>query len=301
MAYVRLYELTVELCEAISRLSVPDISQLLTPENMSYGSKAATRIASKVVLITGASAGIGEATAKEIAATAKGNIKLILTARRKDKLDKLSTELKEQYPEILVLAAELDVSKIDTIKPFVQNLPKEFADIDVLINNAGLALGRDPVGSILDEDITNMFQTNVLGLITLTQAVLPLMQKKNSGDIINLGSIAGRDPYPGGGIYCPTKASVKSFSHVLRKELISTKIRVIEIDPGNVETEFSQIRFKGDLEKAKAVYAGTEPLYADDIAEFIVFAITRKEKTVMAETLVFSTNQASATHLYRES
>lgn len=267
---------------------------------MSYGSKAADRIANKTVLITGASAGIGEATAKEIASASNGNIKLILTARRKEKLDTLSNDLKANYSNIQVLPIELDVSKTDTIRPFVNNLPSEFSDIDVLINNAGLALGRDPVGSILDEDISNMFQTNVLGLITLTQAVLPIMQKKNSGDIINLGSIAGRDPYPGGGIYCPTKASVKSFSHVLRKELISTKIRVIEIDPGNVETEFSRVRFKGDVEKAKAVYAGTEPLFADDIAEFIVFAITRKQKTVMAETLVFSTNQASATHLYRE-
>lgn len=267
---------------------------------MSYGSKAAERIANKVVLITGASAGIGEATAKEIATAAKGDIKLILTARRTDKLDKVSQDLKSEFPNIKVLTAALDVSKLETIKPFIEGLPEEFADIDVLVNNAGLALGRDEIGTILDTDMMTMFQTNVFGLITLTQAVLNIMKKKDSGDIINLGSIAGRDPYPGGGIYCPTKASVKSFSHVLRKELIATKIRVIEIDPGNVETEFSNVRFKGDLDKAKAVYAGTEPLYADDIAEFIVFAITRKQKTVMAETLVFSTNQASAVHLYRE-
>ncbi|CAH6720441.1 NADP-dependent 3-hydroxy acid dehydrogenase [[Candida] jaroonii] len=268
---------------------------------MSYGSKAGERLANKVVLITGASSGIGEATAKDIAATTNGKIKLILTARRKEKLDKLSSDLKDQYSDIEVLPVELDVSKLETIKPFIGGLPKEFADIDVLVNNAGLALGRDPVGTILESDIVTMFHTNVLGLITLTQAVLPIMKAKNSGDIINLGSIAGRDPYPGGGIYCPTKASVKSFSHVLRKELISTKIRVIEIDPGNVETEFSNVRFKGDLEKAKQVYAGTEPLYAEDIAEFVVFAITRKQKTVMAEALVFSTNQASATHLHRDS
>lgn len=266
---------------------------------MTYGSRAAERIADKTVLITGASAGIGSATAKEIANAANGKIKLILTARRKDKLDQLSQDLKSGFPDIKVLTTELDVSKLDTIRPFIENLPKEFSDIDVLVNNAGLALGRDNVGDILDEDMTAMFTTNVLGLITMTQAVLPIMKAKNKGDIINLGSIAGRDPYPGGGIYCPTKASVKSFSHVLRKELISTKIRIIEIDPGNVETEFSNVRFKGDLEKAKAVYAGTEPLYAEDIAEFITFAITRKEKTVMAEALLFSTNQASASHLYR--
>lgn len=268
---------------------------------MSYGSKAAERIANKVVLITGASAGIGESTARELASAANGNLRLILTARREDKLAVLAKELKEQYSNIKIHTQEFDVSKIDTIKPFVQNLPEEFADIDVLINNAGKALGRDEIGTILAEDIVGMFDTNVLGLITLTQEVLPIFKKKNSGDIVNLGSIAGRDPYPGGGIYCPTKAAVKSFSHVLRKELINTKIRVIEVDPGNVETEFSNVRFKGDLDKAKKVYEGTEPLVAEDIADLIVFTLTRKQNTVIAETLIFSTNQASASHLYRES
>lgn len=267
---------------------------------MSYGSKAAERLSKKTILITGASAGIGEATAREFAAAANGNIKLILTARRKDKLEDLAKSLKSEYPDIQVLPVSLDVSNVLSIEPFVASLPKDFSDIDVLINNAGLALGRDEVGSIDPQDIVTMFNTNVLGLITLTQAVLKIFKAKNSGDIVNLGSIAGRDPYPGGGIYCATKASVKSFSHVLRKELISTKIRVLEVDPGNVETEFSQVRFKGDTEKAKAVYAGTEPLLAEDIAEIIVFGVTRKQKTVIAETLVFSTNQASAFHLYRE-
>lgn len=266
---------------------------------MSYGAKAAERIADKIVLITGASAGIGEATARELAATADGKIKLILTARRVDKLTALAKDLTEQYPAIKIHAAEFDVSKLDTIKPFVQGLPKEFADIDVLINNAGKALGRDPVGSILTEDIEGMFVTNVLGLITLTQAVLPIFQAKDSGDIVNLGSIAGRDPYPGGAIYCPSKASVKSFSHALRKELINTKIRVIEVDPGNVETEFSIVRFKGDKEAAKKVYEGTTPLFAEDIAELIVFALTRKQNVVIAEQLIFPSHQASASHLYR--
>ncbi|KAK6454825.1 uncharacterized protein RJT20DRAFT_135994 [Scheffersomyces xylosifermentans] len=266
---------------------------------MSYGAKGAERLANKTILITGASAGIGLATAKEIADAANGNVKLVLTARRKEKLDQLAEELKKSFPNIKVLAASLDVSKVETIPGFVKDLPKEFADIDVLINNAGLALGRDPIGEILQEDINGMFQTNVLGLINLTQAVLPILKAKNSGDIVNLGSIAGRDPYPGGGIYCATKAAVKSFSHVLRKELINTKIRVLEVDPGNVETDFSITRFKNDVEKAKAVYANTEPLVAEDIAEIIVFGITRKQNTVIAETLVFSTNQASASHLYR--
>lgn len=266
---------------------------------MSYGGKAAERLSGKIALITGASAGIGRATAFELAHAANGNLKLVLTARRLEKLQEVKKELELQYPRIQVLVQEFDVSDLDSIKPFVTNLPKEFSDIDILVNNAGKALGREEVGQIAAADIREMFDTNVLALITLTQELLPLFKAKNAGDIVNLGSIAGRDPYPGGAIYCPTKAAVKSFSHALRKELISTKIRVIEIDPGNVETEFSNVRFRGDHDKAKAVYAGTEPLVADDIAELITFAVTRRENTVVAETLVFSTNQASASHLYR--
>lgn len=267
---------------------------------MSYGGKALERLKGKTILITGASAGIGEATVRELAEAAEGNLKFILTARRKDKLDQLKKDLELRFPSIKVLTVQLDVSNFSAIKSFVQDLPKEFSEVDVLINNAGKALGREEVGQIADRDIKEMFDTNVLALIVLTQEILKSFKAKNSGDIVNLGSIAGRDPYPGGGIYCPTKAAVKSFSQALRKELINTKIRVIEVDPGNVETEFSNIRFRGDLEKAKAVYAGTEPLVAADIAEIIVFALTRKQNTVIAETLVFSTNQASSSHLYRE-
>lgn len=266
---------------------------------MSYGSRAAERLNGKTVLITGASAGIGKATALELAEAANGSLKLILTARRIEKLEELKAELQQKYPTIQVYIEKLDVSDLTSIKPFVGLIPAPFNDIDILINNAGKALGRDEVGEIATSDIREMFDTNVLALITLTQEILPIFKAKNSGDIVNLGSIAGRDPYPGGGIYCPTKAAVKSFSHALRKELISTKIRVIEVDPGNVETEFSNVRFRGDVEKAKAVYAGTEPLVAEDIADLITFAVTRKQNTVIAETLIFSTNQASASHLYR--
>lgn len=266
---------------------------------MSYGPKAAERLANKVILITGASAGIGEATAKEFAEAADGKVKLILTARRKEKLDDLSTELKKSFPNILVYSAELDVSKIDTIEPFLASLPEEFADIDILVNNAGKAMGLDKVGDILNEDINAMFETNVLGLIAMTQQVLRIFKKKNSGDIVNLGSIAGRDPYPGGSIYCATKSAVKFFSHSLRKELISTKIRVLEVDPGAVETEFSVVRYNGDEKLAAATYAGMEPMVALDIAEVIVFGATRKENTVIAETLVFPTAQASASHVHK--
>lgn len=267
---------------------------------MSYGQRAISMVKNKVVLITGASAGIGRATAFELADVTKGNIKLILAARRKEKLGEISKELKTSYPSIEILELQLDISNIQSIQPFVKSIPSQFQDIDVLINNAGLALGRDNVGEIPEDYVTRMFSTNVLGLVTMTQAILPIMKKKNRGDIVNIGSVAGRDPYSGGGIYCSTKASVRSFTDVLRKELTDTKIRIIEIDPGNVETEFSNVRYNGDLDAAKKVYAGTEPLIAEDIAEIIVFAISRKLNTVIAETLVFSTNQASSRDIYRE-
>lgn len=274
-------------------------NQLSTVLAMSFGKKAAERLANKIILITGASSGIGEATAREIALAANGNISLILTARRQDRLTKVHDSLLKEFPSLKIHSAIFDVSKKEGIKPFISGLPKDFADIDVLINNAGKALGKANVGEIEDEDIEGMFQTNVLGLINLTQAVLPIFKAKNSGDIVNIGSIAGRDPYPGGAIYCATKSAVKFFSHSLRKELINTKIRVLEVDPGAVLTEFSLVRFKGDQSQADSVYEGTTPLGPEDIAEVIVFGLTRKQNTVIAETLVFPQHQASASHVYK--
>lgn len=268
---------------------------------MSFGSKAAERLANKIVLITGASSGIGAATAREFASAANGNIRLVLTARRESRLTELAKELSSTYAAIRVHTAKLDVSDTATIKPFISALPAEFADIDVLINNAGKALGKDVVGDISLDDISGMLQTNVLGLINVTQAVLPGMKARNSGSIVNIGSIAGREPYPGGSVYCASKAAVKSFSHALRKELISTRVRVLEVDPGAVETEFSMVRFHGDKAAADKVYEGTEPLTPEDIAEIIVFGVSRKENTVLAEALVFPSHQAGAVHVYKKS
>lgn len=265
---------------------------------MSFGAKAAERLAGKTILITGASAGIGEATALEYASVTP-NIKLILTARRAAKLEDLKTRLTNKYPEIKVYNASLDVSDLKAIDKFFDEIPEEFKDIDILINNAGLAKGVDKVGSIKQEDIDAMFNTNVRGNFYIVQKLMPLFKKKNSGDIVQLGSIAGREPYPGGSIYCATKHALRAFTSALRKETVDTNLRIIEIQPGNVETEFSSVRFSGDESKAKKVYEGTEPLYADDIAEIIVFATTRKANTVMAENLVFATNQASPFHIYR--
>lgn len=261
----------------------------------------AQRLAGKTILITGASTGIGYHTAKYFAEAAKGDLKLVLAARRVEKLEALQADLQKSYPSIKVHIDQLDVSKLDTIEPFVTNLPKDFATIDVLVNNAGKALGLDQIGTIDSKDVKEMFDVNVLGMIQLTQIVVNQMKERNTGDIVQLGSVAGRNPYPGGGVYCATKAALRSFTHVLREELINTKIRVIEIEPGNVATEeFSLVRFKGDASKAANVYKGTEPLYGEDIAELIVFAVSRAPNTVIAETLVFATNQASAYHIHRE-
>ncbi|AQZ16392.1 YMR226C [Zygosaccharomyces parabailii] len=266
---------------------------------MSQGRKAAERLAGKTVFITGASAGIGQATAKEYLDASNGHIKLILAARRLEKLQQIKDQVAKDYPTAQVHIGKLDVTAIDTIKPFLDKLPKEFQDIDILINNAGKALGTEKVGNIADKDIEGMFNTNVLGLIKVTQAVLPIFKKKNAGDVVNLASVAGREPYPGGSIYCATKHAVKAFTESLRMELVDTKIRVICVDPGNVETEFSMVRFRGDADKAKKVYENTKPLYAEDIGDFVVYATSRDQNTVIADTLIFSSNQASPYHIYR--
>jgi 3-hydroxy acid dehydrogenase/malonic semialdehyde reductase len=220
---------------------------------------AGKRLQGKTIVITGASSGIGRSTALEFARTSPKDLRLILTARRDDVLKELASEIKAEVGDgVKVLPVKLDVSKPDEIRNFVGNLPEEWKDINVLVNNAGMVKGVAKAPEIDEGDMNEMFQTNVTGLINMTQAILPIFQKRpegGQGDIINIGSIAGREPYVGGGIYCATKAAVRSFTESLRKELIATRIRVIGIDPGQVETNFSVVRFYGDKSKADAVYA----------------------------------------------
>ncbi|KAH6889108.1 hypothetical protein B0T10DRAFT_561597 [Thelonectria olida] len=268
-------------------------------------SAAAKRLSGKTVLVTGASSGIGRSTAFEFARTAPNHdLRIILTARRLDTLKQIAEDIAKEVGEgVKVLPFQLDVSNPAEIKSFVSNLPEEWRNIDVLVNNAGLVKGVARAPEIEEEDINIMFQTNVNGLIHMTQAILPVFLARpdgGHGDIINVGSIAGREPYPGGSIYCATKAAVRSFTESLRKELISSRVRVIEIDPGQVETEFSVVRFYGDKSKADAVYAGVEPLTPNDIAEVIVFNATRRENVVVADTLIFPNHQAGAGTLYRK-
>jgi 3-hydroxy acid dehydrogenase/malonic semialdehyde reductase len=210
---------------------------------MSSLSAQGKRLAGKTIVVTGASSGIGRSVAQEFARTSPENLKLIITARRFDTLKQVAADInKEVGSGVQVLPVQLDVSKPDQVKNFVPNLPQEFRDIDILVNNAGLVKGVAQAPDIDPEDINVMFATNVTGLINLTQAVLPVFKNKQGGadggrgDIINIGSIAGREAYPGGSIYCATKAAVRTFTDSLRRELIATRIRVIEIDPGQVET-----------------------------------------------------------------
>ncbi|KAI4107688.1 MAG: hypothetical protein LQ339_002594 [Xanthoria mediterranea] len=263
------------------------------------------RLQGKTIVITGASSGIGRSTAREFARTSPKNLKLILTARRLDSLKALAAEIQEEVGSgVQVLPLKLDVSKPDEVRGFVGSLPAEFKEIDVLVNNAGLVKGVAKAPDILEQDTETMISTNVTGLINMTQAVLQVFKKRDEGgrgDIINIGSIAGREGYPGGSIYCATKAAVRVFTEALRKELIATRIRVMEIDPGQVETEFSVVRFDGDKAKADAVYSGCEPLTPDDIAEVVVFNAGRQENVVVADTLIFPNHQAAATVMHRKS
>ncbi|KAK3323566.1 hypothetical protein B0T19DRAFT_426419 [Cercophora scortea] len=292
----------------LARTSTLTAVLLLTPQSRRTmaSAAAAKRLEGKTIVITGASSGIGRSTALEFARTAPNNkLKLVLTARRIEVLHEVAAEIRKEVGEgVEVLPVQLDVSSPDAVRGFIPGLPEAFRDINVLVNNAGLVKGVAQAPSIAEEDINIMFQTNVTGLINMTQAVLPIFKARpdgGAGDIINIGSIAGREPYAGGSIYCATKAAVRSFTDSLRKELVATRIRVIGVDPGQVETEFSVVRFYGDKAKADAVYAGCEPLTPDDIAEVIVFAATRRENVVVADTLVYPSHQAGAGVMHRKS
>ncbi|KAG0652465.1 L-allo-threonine dehydrogenase [Hyphodiscus hymeniophilus] len=284
---------TLKAFSALKQYPKPNYQALRTMAS----SAMSKRLEGKTIVITGASSGIGRSTAVEFARTSPKNLRLILTARRIDTLKEVAAEIEKE-----VLPFKLDVSSPEEVRSFVGNLPEEWRDIDVL--DSGLVKGVAKAPEIAEEDINVMFATNVTGLINMTQAVLSIFKKRadgGAGDIINIGSIAGREPYQGGSIYCATKAAIRSFTDSLRRELIATRIRIMEIDPGQVETEFSVVRFNGDKAKADAVYAGCEPLTPDDIAEVIVFAAGRRENVVLADSLVFPNHQAAATVMHKKS
>ena len=241
----------------------------------------------------------------EFARTSPSSLRLILTARRIENLKEIAAEINREVGSgVKVLPVKLDVSNSSEVRGFVESLPADYREIDVLVNNAGLVKGTAKAPDIEEADIDIMISTNVTGLINMTQAILPIFRKRDDGgkgDIINVGSIAGREGYPGGSVYCASKAAVRAFTDAMRKELIATRIRVMEVDPGQVETEFSVVRFYGDKAKADAVYAGCEPLTPDDIAEVIVFNAGRRENVVVADTLIFPNHQVSLNYALSQS
>jgi len=249
----------------------------------------------KIILITGASSGIGKSCAFQFAAL---GAKLILAARRLERLKILANDLKQTYQtESLIL--ELDVrSKLQVQKTF-QTLPKAWETIDVLVNNAGLALGLEPLQMGNIEQWDTMIDTNIKGLLYVTRAILPGMLERNSGHIINIGSVAGREYYPKGNVYSATKHAVKAINQSLRLDLLGTSVRVSEVAPGAVETEFSEIRFD-DKERAKQVYTGFIPLTPDDIADAVIYCATRPLHVNITELTLMPSAQASANHIYRK-
>lgn len=248
-----------------------------------------TKLNNKIVFITGASSGIGKACAEQFAAA---GAKLILTARRVERLEKLAADLKAQY-STEVLAIQLDVQDQKNVESTVHALPKTWQKIDVLINNAGKALSTAKIQEGSLDDWENMIDTNIKGLLYISRAILPGMVERNSGHVINISSTAGHHNYPNGNVYCATKHAVRSLSESMRLDLCGTAIRVTDIAPGMVHTEFSEVRWKGDKAKSDAFYAGMTPLRAEDVADTILFCATRPPHVDIAEIVIYPTDQAS--------
>ncbi|HNQ77351.1 MAG TPA: SDR family oxidoreductase [Acidobacteriota bacterium] len=251
-----------------------------------------TCMSGKTVCITGATSGIGEACAKLFAGE---GAKLILLARRGNLLEKLKKECGDKD----ILTGVVDVSKRKEVEAFFAGLPDNWKDIDLLVNNAGLGLGLDKLHEADPDDWDRMIDTNVKGLLYVSRAVLPGMVKRDSGHVINIGSIAGRELYPGGNVYCASKFAVRALTKALKIDLLGTKVRVTTIDPGMVETGFSEVRFKGDIERAKKVYEGMTPLTGGDIADAVHWVATRPPRVDILEMVVVPTDQSGATFVHR--
>ena len=249
----------------------------------------------KIVFITGATSGIGLGCARKFAANGD---KLILTGRNATRLSEISSELKAQGTEVVTL--KFDVRDREAAQKALDSLPAEFSKIDVLVNNAGLALGLEPEyeGDFYDWD--GMIDTNIKGLLTMTRLIVPGMIERNSGHIINIGSVAGDAAYAGGNVYCATKAAVKALSDGLRIDVANTAVRVTNLKPGLVETNFSNVRFHGDTERAAKLYQGIKPLTGDDIADVAVYAANAPAHVQIAEVLILATHQASGSVIVRK-
>ncbi|MBR6284705.1 MAG: SDR family oxidoreductase [Muribaculaceae bacterium] len=249
----------------------------------------------KIALITGATSGIGEGCARRFAA---GGYDVIITGRNSNKLDALKRELEQDGTQVLPLC--FDVRDRKACQAAVDSMPSQWRNIDVLINNAGLALGLEPEYEGDHDDWETMIDTNIKGLLYMTRLIVPGMVERNHGHVINIGSVAGDAAYAGGNVYCATKAAVKAITDGLRIDVAHTAVRVTNVKPGLVETNFSRVRFHGDNERADKVYKGVKPLTGDDIADVAFYAASAPPHVQIAEVLVLATHQASPSVIHRE-
>jgi NADP-dependent 3-hydroxy acid dehydrogenase YdfG len=247
------------------------------------------------ILVTGATAGIGAATAEAFCAA--GANEVIVTGRREERLKELARGWAEKY-DVDVAAMVFDVTDRTHVEELARDNPHLF-DVDILVNNAGLARGTEPMQEADAADWAEMVETNVLGLLYMTRQVVPFMVRKASGHIVNLGSVAGRWTYPGGGVYCASKAAVRVLTEGLRMDLQGSGVRVTNVEPGLVETEFSIVRYRGDEERAKKVYADTRPLRAEDVAETILWCCSRPPHVNVQELVLYPTDQAHVGMVHR--
>ena len=249
----------------------------------------------KIALITGATSGIGKATAIKLT---EAGYSTIITGRRKERLDELAKELTDKGIQVLTL--QFDVRNQTEVHNAIAGLPSEWQNIDVLVNNAGLAVGTSPIQDGIVDDWERMIDTNVKGLLYVTHEVAPLMIKNGKGHIVNLASVAGKEVYPGGNVYCATKHAVDALSKAMRIDMLKHNIKVTNIAPGMVETEFSIVRYKGDTQAADNVYKGITPLTGEDIADTIVFAVTRPAHVCLNDIKIMPTAQAASRDVDRK-
>jgi len=249
----------------------------------------------KTVFITGATSGIGHATARIFA---KNGCRLIITGRREERLNNLALDLKTAY-ESEILPLVFDVRDNNAVQNAVDSLPAEWRNIDVLVNNAGLAVGLGPIQDGVLDDWERMIDTNIKGLLYITRSISPLMIARNNGHIINIGSIAGKEVYPNGNVYCATKHAVDALSKAMRTDMVKHGIKVTQIAPGAAETEFSVVRFKGDQTAAHNFYKGFNPLTGEDIASLVYYVTTLPAHVCINDLVVMPTAQASATNINR--
>jgi 3-hydroxy acid dehydrogenase/malonic semialdehyde reductase len=250
----------------------------------------------KIILITGATSGIGRATAIRFA---RENFDLIITGRRNDRLTGLSDELQNKYP-VKVIPLPFDIRVKTEVEQALDSIPATWRKIDVLVNNAGLASGLDAIHKADMDDWETMIDTNIKGLLYVSRIIIPWMVENGKGHIINIGSIAGKEVYPKGNVYCATKFAVDAMTKGMRIDLLSTGIRVTQVSPGAVETEFSEVRFKGDKDKARQVYTGYEPLKGEDIADAIWFVTSLPNRVNINDMVIMPTAQAGVMNFYKK-